>query len=320
MKSFSRISLALTVALLLLAVAAQAGRRYEETKTYEAKELVEVNTVSGNLIVKVGESDEIIVELEHSVRPTDNYEPRFRERGNAIELSERFHGSSNGSSYWTVTVPSETRIRFSTASGNLTVEGLNSVVDANLASGDIEIYSSNGDFDLSTASGNIEFDSCTGIFDLSTASGNIRVVRCSGDFDLSVASGSIRASDCRGGFDLSTASGSVRASDIIIKDRSSFSSASGSAYVTLAESSEHDLVVSSASGKAILDYSGHPIKGFFEFVARDRHGRIDAPFDFDDEVKFRRHGDRYVRKSFALDGDTPEIRLETASGTAALRK
>jgi DUF4097 and DUF4098 domain-containing protein YvlB len=307
-------------ALLFLAASVLAGRRHEETRTFPAKELVEVNTVSGDLVVKVGEGDEIIVELEHSVRPADNYQPRFRERTYALELSERFYGSTNGGSYWTVTVPKETRIRFSTASGDLTVDGLVGDVNADLASGDIDVFNCNGDFDLNTASGSIEFDSCGGIFDLNTASGNIRISRCVGEFDLSVASGSIRARECRGDFDLSTASGSVRASDIVIEGRSNFSSASGSAYVTLAESSDFDLVVSSASGKAILDYDGNPIKGFFEFIARDRYGRIDAPFDFEDEDEFRRHGDWYIRKTFAMDGETPEIRVETASGMAALRK
>jgi DUF4097 and DUF4098 domain-containing protein YvlB len=320
MKSFNRVVVWSLAAVLLLTVSALAGRKETEIRTYEAKELVEVNTVSGNLVVKVGESDKIIVELEYSVRPRDNYEPRFRERDNAIELSERFHGSSNGSSYWTVTVPKETRIEFSTASGDLVVDGLSGDIDAEIASGNIDIYNCSGDFDLRTASGSIDFDSCGGAFDLSTASGRIRISRCSGVFDLSVASGGIRALDCRGEFDLSTASGSVRASDVVIEGRSSFSSASGSAYVTLAESTEFDLSVSSASGKAILDFGGNPVKGYFEFLAREDRGRIEAPYDFDGEDYFRRHGNEYVRKTFAVGGDTPEIRIETASGTAALRK
>ena len=320
MKDILRAILYSTAVILLLAVAVLAGRRHEETRTFEAKEVLDVNTVSGDLVVRVGESAEITVELEHSVRPADNYEPRFQERGSVLELSERFFGSTNGGSYWTVTVPKGTRIRFSTASGSLTVEGLDADVDADLASGDIDMFDCTGNFDINTASGSFDLDSCSGIFDMNTASGNIRATRCSGDFDLSVASGSISARDCRGEFDLSTASGSVRASDVIIEGRSSFSSASGSAYVTLAESSEYDLLVSSASGKAILDYAGHEIKGYFEFVARERNGRIDSPFDFDEEDEFRRHGDWYMRKSFALGGEEPEIRVETASGTAALRK
>ncbi len=316
----NRIAVWSLAAVLVLSASVQAGRRHSETRTYEARELVEVNTVSGNLEVKVGDDDKIIVELEHSVRPADNFEPRFRERSGAIELSERFHGSSNGSSYWTVTVPRNTRIEFSTASGNLTVDGLSGDIDAELASGNIDVFDCSGSFDLSTASGSIDFDSCGGFFDVSTASGSIRVTRCNGEFELSVASGNVRAQDCRGEFDLSTASGNVRASDVFIEGRSSFSSASGSAYVTLGESAEHDLTVSSASGKAILDFAGNPIKGYFEFLARKDNGRIKSPLDFDEEDQFRRHGQKYVRKSFAVGGETPEIRIETASGTAALKE
>jgi len=169
MNSINRIAAWSLAVVLLLTVSALAGRRQVETRTYEARELVEVNTVSGNLEVRVGDSDEIIVELEHSVRPRDNFEPRFRERTNAIELSERFHGSSNGSSYWTITVPKDTRIEFSTASGDLTVEGLGGDIEADLASGDINLFDCTGDFDLRTASGSIDSDSCGGRFDLSTA-------------------------------------------------------------------------------------------------------------------------------------------------------
>lgn len=320
MRMLGKIGWLVPLTLLLMVLLANTGQSQEMNRTFDAKELVDVNTVSGDLTVKVGDDDKIVVELEQSVRPRDSFEPRIKERGNVLEISEQFHGSSNGGTYWTITVPKSTRIRFSTASGSLRIDGLVADVDANLASGDVDLYNCSGDMDVRTASGNIELDSCSGRLDASSASGSVRAIRCQGDLRLSAASGNVRAIDSQGEFDLSSASGSVRASGIQVDQRSSFSSASGSAYVTLAKSAEHDLVVSSASGRAILDYDGNPVKGYFEFVARDREGRIDAPYDFDDEVSFRHHGDRYVRKSFAMEGEAPEIRVETASGVATLKK
>jgi len=86
----------------------------------------------------------------------------------------------------------------------------------------------------------------------------------------------------------------------------------------LAQTSEFDLDVSTASGRATLDYDGNPIKGFFEMVSKDRRGRIKCPFDFEDEERFDRWGDTYVRKTFTREGNEPRITIQTASGRATL--
>ena len=107
----------------------------------------------------------------------------------------------------------------------------------------------------------------------------------------------------------------------IFDEASAFSSASGDVYVELAETPEHDLELSSASGNSVLNFNGHPIEGQFEFVAKYRKGDIESPIDFDDEETFRRPGDRdrYVRKTFSR-GDKPYISIRTASGEAVLEE
>ncbi|UCD64254.1 MAG: hypothetical protein JSW34_02115, partial [Candidatus Zixiibacteriota bacterium] len=82
---------------------------------------------------------------------------------------------------------------------------------------------------------------------------------------------------------------------------------------------EHDLKVSTASGRAILDYNGNTLTGRFELIAKERSGDIDAPFDFDNVETFRKWGDKYVSKTFTRGSDTPEILVATASGRATLR-
>jgi hypothetical protein len=136
---------------------------------------------------------------------------------------------------------------------------------------------------------------------------------------LNTASGRVRADNCHGEFDLNTASGRVRANDIVVDGPSRFNVASGSVYVGLAATAEHDMEISSASGRATLDYNGHPVKGRFEFLARYRKGRIACPFDFDEEDHVRRWGDRYDWKAFTRDGEEPVILIETGSGSAVLR-
>ena len=290
-------------------------------KTFDAKKEVQINTVSGDCIVKKGGSGKIQVDVVFSVEPKDAFEPDFRERENSLRLKERWYGSrTSGHVTWTITVPPETEIEFSTASGDLTVEGLTNSIEASTASGEIMIVNSKGEFDISTASGDMIIENTEGEFDLSTASGEIEAYNLQGTFELSTASGDIDVTDSKGMFELSCASGGIDASNILIEGESSFSTASGKVYVSPSESPEYDLRLSSASGNATLDYNGNPIKGHFEFTARKGRGRIVSPVKFDHEEEFERNDQVYVRKSFTKRGSTPVITIKTASGRATLKE
>lgn len=290
------------VLLLLGSLSAVAGPRSEEVRSFDGIEVIRINTISGDCIVRKSATDQVEVEVIWSYRPRDSFEPKFRERGKVLRLNEDMYGSNSGRSTWTLTVPDGIEIRFSTASGDMELVGLS------------------GEFSAETASGDIQAEDCKGEFDLSSASGDVDLIGCEGMFHVSTASGDIETSSCQGEFELSTASGTVEADGVVINEASSFSTASGRVRVTLAETSEYDLRVSTASGRATLDYGGNPVKGYFEFTSRDRNGRIVSPFDFDDEESFRRWGDRYVRKWFTRETDSPQIFIETASGKAVLRE
>jgi hypothetical protein len=267
---------------------------------FDAKKTVKINTVSGDCIIQQGSSGKIVVDLQYSVQPQDAFTPEIREKGNSLSIKEKWHGSSSGEVVWTITVPPETEIEFSTASGELSIAELKSDVKASTASGDIIIEDCSGEFDLNTASGEIQVDDSKGEFELSTASGDIDVEKTQGVFKLSCASGDIEASN------------------ISIEEESSFSTASGDVEVKLAKSSEYDLELSAASGNVVLDYNGNPIKGYFEFTAKKRSGKIVSSIDFDNEEEFNRGNNVYIKKSFTKGSDSPTILLETASGKAVL--
>ena len=308
--------------MVCLVVGISLGQGREEIhKTFDAKEIVEISTVSGDCIVKAGGSDKIIVDVVYSVEPEDAFKPEFRERGNRLRLKERWYGrNTSGRVTWTLTVPPQTEIEFSTASGDLTVEGLTNSVEASTASGNVTVENTKGEFELSTASGDVSFEDTQGEFDISTASGEIEASNIQGSIEMSTASGDIDVSDSRGHFELSCASGSVDASKIVIEEESSFSTASGKVYVSVGKTPEYDLELSSASGNVILDYNGNPIKGYFEFTARKRRGRISSPISFDKEEEYERYDQTYVRKSFTRGGANPMVTISTASGRASLRK
>ena len=132
----------------------------EVTRTYEAKDFVSITTVSGDCRVLVGDDDVIVVEFVHDHNPTV-IDAEFEERENTLYLREEFHGSSSGSSLWTVTVPAETRIQFSSASGDLDVNGLASELRATTASGDIDVTDGEGIFRIVSASGDVRMQSST---------------------------------------------------------------------------------------------------------------------------------------------------------------
>jgi DUF4097 and DUF4098 domain-containing protein YvlB len=262
--------------------------------------------------------DKIHVHLVYTYRPDGSFEPEFEERGKVLRLSENHYESNSGSSIWTITVPAETNIRFSTASGDFEATNINANLNAETASGDMTIENCTGNFDLETASGNLFALDCKGEFEFSSASGDVSVENCNGIFDLESASGDVEIDNSEGEFEAGVASGNVDVQGVVITAASSFQTASGDVDVVLGKSSEHDLILSTASGSATLDYNGHPINGSFEFVARERRGRIISPFDFDDEEDFERWGQNYVRKSFKHGSDGPMIAIETASGRAKL--
>jgi len=291
-----------TVALLLAAAGVQARSDHERSETYADIETVKISTVSGDCQVVASTTGKVEVRVAWRIDPEDAFEPKIRQRGGTLRLSERFYGSSRGSSEWTVAVPENVLIRFETASGDLAVEGLKTSVRAETASGEIHLMDCSGEFDINTASGDIDTENCHGVFIFNTASGRV-------DMD-----------DCGGEFELNTASGDIDVDNLVMNQPCDFSAASGDVRVTLGKTPDHDLSLSTASGRAILNFNGHPIRGHFEFVAKYRSGDIDSPIAFEDEDKFRRHGDRYVRKWFTKETKDPEIYIGTASGRAILRE
>jgi DUF4097 and DUF4098 domain-containing protein YvlB len=293
----------------------------EINKTFEAKKNVRIETVSGDCHIQAGEPGKITVNVKYAERAEDVFEADIQEKSTTLRIKERWHGrSSGGRVAWTITVPPESEIEFSTASGDLSVDNINNVLDASTASGDVTIEGSKGELDISTASGDIEVSDSNGKFDFSTASGDIKTYQIEGDFDLSTASGDIKVRGAQGGFDLSCASGDIEVSGITIEDDSEFSTASGDVEVKLEKSAQYDLDLSAASGDVTLDYAGNDIKGYFEFRAKKRSGSIRSPIDFDREEEYGRNGDDYVKKSFSRGGESPKIYLSTASGRAMLKE
>jgi DUF4097 and DUF4098 domain-containing protein YvlB len=318
-----RLKSLLIVSVLMMYVSGVLNAQQPEKvqKTFDGIQSIRIKTVSGDCFVKKGESSNVKVEVVWSVEPEGSFEPEFRKSGDELRLEENRYGRSiRGHVTWTLTVPPETEIDFSTASGELSVDGLTKSVEASTASGDVSIENAKGEFDISTASGEINLEYTEGEFDISTASGEINARKIEGLLEFSTASGEIDVNDVRGTFEFSTASGEIEASHLHFEDDAEFSTASGKIEVSLAESPKFDIELSCASGTVTLDYQGNVIKGFFEFTARKDRGRIVSPVSFDQESEYERYNHIYIRKSFTKGSESPKIILGTATGTVRLKK
>lgn len=305
--------------IVLLFMALPLWGQEKEVKTFPAKEMVEISTLSGDCIIKKGPQGKITVEVEYSVRPADAFTPEMEERSDRIKLSEDWSGNASGKVLWTVTVPVETEIEAESASGDISVTGLNNEIEVSTASGDITLSECRGDMEISTASGDVEIEDTDGDLEVSVASGDILTSNVKGNIELQSASGDIEMNKTSGEFDLSCASGDIEANKVEIKASSEFSAASGDILLSLAASCEHDLNLSAASGDITLDYDGNDLKGRFELIARHGGGRISAPVKFDSEETFERHGRDYDKKIISRYGNSPLISLESASGSITLK-
>jgi hypothetical protein len=321
----------------LWATGLYAQDRQEITKTFKNKKMVQLNTFSGDCLVKKAKGKEIEIHFIHSYSNT-NFEPQFLEEGDKLILKEKFHLSGSGDSTWNIAVPDKTAFQFQSISGNFTVEGVNADITVNTVSGDISARDCKGESNFKSVNGKLEVKNLSGKIsligvssDLETSglSGEIRIKTISGDVKaedlegsimVKCPSGDIEINNAKGEFEVKVSSGDINAQAIILTGKSYFEAASGDVFVGLAKSAEHNLTLECASGDAVLNYNGNPIEGSFEFKAAADRGQIIAPFPFENEEETEKWGKKYVIKYFKRELDVPKISIHSGSGKAELKE
>ncbi len=323
--------------LLLLTMMLTSLLSAEEIKkTFEGVKEVRIKTVSGDCFIQKGDSKTVEVVVSHTYSARE-FEAEFDQSGSQLLLQEHFLGRhSSGRSVWRVTAPEDTDIEFSTSSGSLEIVGLKSDIEAKMASGNATLKNLEGNISVGTASGGIDAQNVHGKLKFGSASGDIQVRQASGELEFGTASGSISTDEIEGtlkfgaasgnidiekatgAFDIGAASGNVTVDVVTLTGPGKFNAASGDVEVTLAKSPEHDLEISAASGDAILNFSGNPVRGYIEMTAQVQRGDIHAPFKFDHEETYYEGNREYITKS-VQKGSRPKIKLSTGSGKAVLR-
>jgi DUF4097 and DUF4098 domain-containing protein YvlB len=337
MKHYKRTVLALFICLILTVAYADAREEKEIRRSFTGKKMVQLNTMSGDCIIKGSTGDELKVRFVHTYSNT-NFEPQFKEEGTTLILKEKFRLSGSGNSVWYLVVPEGTEIKVSSISGDISIKNTAGKLNATTVSGDVKASDCKGTLEFKSASGDVDVENMSGDvtvrgassdlkvkqlkgnIEVKTASGDVDAIDLEGDMVIKSPSGDIEIKNAAGTFNIKTASGEIHATDIQIKNESFFKTASGDIQVTLAKSATKDLHMDTASGDVTLNYNGNPIEGYFEFKVDAKRGDIIAPFPFEKEEEIQQWGKKYLIKGFKREIDIPKIYISTASGTAILKE
>lgn len=254
---------AILLTLLLLPVLAQARAEghFDRTLSVSGNVSMDVTTGSGDISVKTGSSDKVIVHA--TVRSNNDWfsnsdqavhqvesNPPIQQNGNSIRVgydlpdNVRRHISIS----YDIAVPANTALQAHSGSGNVVVEGLKDKVEAQTGSGDIRVRDLGSRARVQTGSGSINAENVAAPLSAQTGSGEIEAdLNGSGDVEVQTGSGGIRLKGVKGGLRARSGSGDITA-DGNVTGPWQIHSGSGGIRLALGSSGGFNLNVHTSSG------------------------------------------------------------------------
>ncbi len=166
----------------------------------------------GNTVVRTGRGNRVEIVVERDVVGRSEAEAKeiwerhtlnITQSGSSVRIQSSFNESSGMWKRWrgrdevriefTIVVPEQYNVRFETAAGNISVEGVAGAVTGR------------------TGAGNLSFEDIAGSLDISSGSGNIRVYDIRGSARVRTGAGNVEAQDVQGRTSLETGAGNVEA-------------------------------------------------------------------------------------------------------------
>jgi len=203
-----------------LAVASTPQGTFEKTFQVSGPVDLEVQTHSGDIIVRSGPAGSVSIRGKIFVgdrwlmgnRHTDvsdiEQHPPLRQDGNSIHID--YVTAHDISVDYEITVPIDTTIRSHSGSGDQTIEGTHGNVDLQSGSGDVKLSRLTGEIRLQTGSGDVRAREIAGPVRGGAGSGDIEVEETgAGDIDLHTGSGNITARGIQGAFRAEAGSGDI---------------------------------------------------------------------------------------------------------------
>ena len=250
---------ALATTLLLMASAALASAQdFQKSYNLEPGGTINVSNVSGDIHITGYDGSAVNVAGFKEGRDRDVVEVEDLSAAGRVELRVKYPRNCNcdASIRFEVRVPRSVNFNFdkiSTASGNISAEGVTGRIELHTASGDVTLQGVSGEVRAASASGTVKVRDAAGSVNANTASGNVDVeltrLEGTGDMRFSSASGDVSVrlpSSLDARVDMSTASGSIE-TDFPIEVRKDRYSSGYTARGQLGSGSRL-LKISSASG------------------------------------------------------------------------
>jgi len=306
----------LSLALVLGVNSLSQAQEKNISKSYSGIDKIEFNVIAGN--IKIGASNTDQVQVTGTYNEEQIRVKMSNSNGKLIIEEKSKSNRINESSTWTLLIPSDISVKSNSASGNVTVEGVQLNLHTNTGSGNFVFTGVSGYLQLNTGSGNVDIDNSNAEFACNTGSGNIGVKESTGRLGLNTGSGQISLQNSGGTISANTGSGQVKGKGMTITGSSSFNTGSGNVIVSLAGLPKADFSVNAGSGNSTLDMNGISFQGQLVMQCNEKNGKISAPFSFDQEKVIERNGrnNNILRKTKRFGNSNIKIQVSTGSGAA----
>jgi DUF4097 and DUF4098 domain-containing protein YvlB len=259
-QSFSRVLPSMAILLLSCSIAFASTPQGMFEKTFQVSGPVEleVQTHSGDIIVRSGGTGSVTVVGKifvgdrwlsgnrHAEVSDIEQHPPLRQDGNRIHVD--YVNARNISVNYEITVPADTTLRTHSGSGDQIIEGTRGNAELESGSGNITLTHLAGEIRLQTGSGDVRAREISGPVRAGTGSGNIDLEETSaGDIDLHTGSGDITARGIQGALRAEAGSGDITAEGTQAGPWG-LRTGSGNVRVHLPASAAFDADISTSSG------------------------------------------------------------------------
>ncbi len=281
---------------------------------------VDVQTGSGNIVVKTGDGSKVVVHatihVNHDGSGAQQYvsqieaNPPIEQNGNTIRIGhiENQDWKKHISISYDVTVPAQTKLKSESGSGDVTVDGVAGPLEANSGSGSLKVSHIGSEVHARTGSGDVQVADVHGSARLSSGSGSINATGIGGGLIASSGSGDISlAQTAAGDVEIQTGSGSVNVKGA----NGAVKAQSGSGGISVEGTPAGDWRLHTGSGDVEVKL---PAQAGFNLVARTGSGSIDSNREIAVQGKI---SPRELTGKVGNGG--PTVELATSSGSIQIR-
>jgi len=286
-----------------------------------------IDVSNADVEMRPGDSDTMEFTIDWKVRTNDEekaarsfaaFPAEYEKDGDSVTLKIKGSGKSSlfsrkppaPSIAIGVIVPAGTVVRIDTASGDLSLTGIDGNHSLNTASGDVIIQSIKGDLRVGTASGDIRGSSLSGNLRFSAASGDIFLSDVGDRIKAHTASGDIAIEKASGALKANAASGDIRiiGSTLTVDT----SAASGDIHLEIAELSG-PVKANTASGDVFLALGS---ENSAQVTLKSNSRRVSSSLPLNDIVQ-----DKKERELRGVLGDgRHKVHLQSAAGDVDLEQ